>query len=314
MGANGRSHVTCTHCSAEVGDGIALCKRCQQTLTVALVNIAAFHTDVLRIQPGQRVKVRGTYQSAPPPSLTPAYDPISAATDVVDNMLIGWCRVLEDDRPQVGHPPVTAARRCAWLEKHVGTIVTLAWSAELLRDAVSAERRLQRILDQADTGWYAGRCGAVLEDERTHDGTTCLCACHHGAPECDVEGGCGAEVTTIEAVRCERGLYAVPGHGWIRCPECGTTHNAAERRDTLITEARDEQAPVSAIARIVVCLFDTEQSVERMSNRIDQWVSRGQLHDLGVRVLDGKPRRVYRLGDVLDLLDRNTRREEVDAC
>jgi hypothetical protein len=193
-------------------------------------------------------------------------------------------------------------------------IATLEWAAELLRDALAAERKLQRILDRADTGWYAGKCGAVLEDERVHDGTTCLCACHHGAEVCDIEDGCGAEVTMIAQVVCERGLYASPGHGWIRCPECGTTHDAASRRDRMIAEARDELAPVSAIARIVVGLFDTEQSVERMSNRIDQWVSRKQLRDFGVRVLDGKPRRVYRLGDVFDLLDRNVQRTEPDAC
>ncbi len=70
-----------------------------------------------------------------------------------------------------------------------------------------------------------------------------------------------------------------------------------------MTEARDQVAPVSVIARVVVGLMDNETSVERLTNRIDKWVSRGQLHDLGVRVLDGRPRRAYRVGDVFDLLN-----------
>lgn len=308
------STTTCTNCTAEVTNGLALCGKCQTTLTVALVNVAAYHADVLRIQPGQRVKVRSAYVSTPPPGTRAPYDPISDAVSAVDNMLIGWCRVLEDDRPKAGTAPTGATRQCAWLEGHLRSIVTLAWAAELLRDVVAAERSLQRILDRADTGWYAGKCGTVLEHERIHNGTTCLCACHNGDQPCDIPGGCGAEVTIMAAVTCDRGLYAVPGHGWIRCPECGTTHDAASRRDAMITEARDHIAPVAVIARAVVGLLDSEQSVQRLTNRIDQWVSRKQLVDLGVRVLDGRPRRVYRLGDVFDLLQPKVQREEADAC
>lgn len=305
--------MNCKHCGDKVVDGLALCSKCQQTLTVALVNVAAYHADVLRIQPGERVKVRSSYVSTPPPGIRDAYDPISAAASVVDNMLATWCRVLADDRALV--PPTGAARQCAWLEGHVRTIATLEWAAELLRDVMSAERRLQAILDRSDTGWYAGKCGQVLEDARVHDGTTCLCACHNGRDyPCDIPGGCGSEVAMIAPVVCERGLYATPGHGWIRCPECGTTHDAASRREAMMAEARDELAPVSVIARIVVGLVDTEQSVERLTNRIDQWVTRKQLHDLGVRVLDGRPRRVYRVGDVFDLVQRNMPRSEADAC
>lgn len=307
--------MTCLHCGAEVTNGLALCATCRQTLRVGLVNVAAYHADVLRIQPGQRVKVRSAYRSTPPPAVRAPYDPISNVAAAVDNMLSTWCRALTDDRPGIGHAPLGAVRQCAWLEGHLRSIATLEWAGELLRDVTASERRLQRILDRSDTGWYAGICGAVLEDERAHDGTTCMCACHNGHDcPCDIPGGCGSEVAMIAAVVCERGLYATPGHGWIRCPECGTTYDAASRRDTMMAEAREELAPVSVIARIVVGLVDTEQSVERLTNRIDQWVSRGQLHDLGVRVLDGRPRRVYRIGDVFDLVGRKVLRDGAEAC
>lgn len=308
--------MTCTHCTAEVTNGLALCARCQQTLAVALVNVAAYHSDVMRIQPGQRIKVRSAYRSTPPPSPAGAYDPISAHLGIVDNAIGTWCRALADDRPQVGSIPATTAKRCPWLENHLPSIATLEWAAELLRDCLAAERDLKRILDRADTGWYAGKCGFVLAEERIHDGTTCGCDCHNGTGyPCDIPGGCGSEFGTIAAVVCERGLYATPGHNWIRCPECGATHDTGSRRDSMIREAREQVAPVAVIARAVVGLVDSEQSVQRLANRIDQWVSRGQLHDLGVRVLDGnRPQRVYRLGDVFDLLERNLRQKEGSAC
>lgn len=307
------SETTCIHCTAKVTNGLALCARCQTTLSVSLVNVAAYHADVLRIRPGERVKVRSAYQSTPPPSTAPPFDPISAHVAVVDNMLATWCRVLVDDRPQVGHAPKGATKQAGWLEGHGKTIATLPWAAELLRDCLDAERSLQRILDRADTGWYAGKCSAELAPERAHDGFTCGCACHH-AEACDVPGGCGEE-TTIPAVVCGRGLYGTPGHGWIRCPECGTTHDAGARREHMIAEAREQVAPVAVIARAVVGLLDTEQSVQRLTNRIDKWVSRKQLRDLGVRVVEGRPRRVYRIGDVFDLLsgERATPSGEADA-
>lgn len=291
----------CKHCAAELTTGLALCGTCQQTLRVALVNVAAFHTDVLRIKPGERVKTRGAYQSTPPPRLEDAHDPISAVAEGVDNMLGGWCRVLADDRPMASVYPKDAVRQCAWLEDHIATIATLEWAGELLREVMHAERKLQAILDRSDTGWYAGKCGEVLMNERVHDGESCICECHNGYA-CSDPDLCDLEVPMIAEVVCERGLYVSQGQTWITCPECGKGHDTATKRKEMMAEARDQVAPVSVIARVVVGLMDSEVSVERLTNRIDQWVARKKLHDLGVRVLDGKPRRVYRLGDVFDLM------------
>ena len=55
-------------CGAETTNGLALCQRCQTTLTVALVKTASYHADVLAIRPGETVKTRSTYRSTPPPS------------------------------------------------------------------------------------------------------------------------------------------------------------------------------------------------------------------------------------------------------
>lgn len=288
------SGVTCMNCHADVTNGLALCERCQQTLTVALVNTAAFYGDALRIRPGQRVRVRGAYQSTPPPLTRPTFDPITVATCYVDAIVIGWVRNLVDDRPGIDEPPADIVRACAWLERHIPTIVTLEWAGELLREMRDCERRLQRLIDRSDTGWYAGVCGNEIGRETTEDGE-------------------------VVPLHCPRQLYGTQSSSWVRCPECGRTWDAAARREVMMREARDEVAPVQAIAKACVGLLDNEVSVQRLANRIDQWVKREKLHSMGVRVLveGGKPQRVYRIGDVFDLLghaDVTPATTEAEAC
>jgi hypothetical protein len=308
--------VTCTHCSATVTNGMALCERCQQTLRVAIVNAAAYYADLDRIRPGSRVKVRGSYVSTPPPGTNAAPDQIAAILEAVDNTVSTWTRALIDDRPQAGPPPASTGSALGWLESHVPSIANLEWADEFMRDITTAEKTMRRLLDKSDTGWYAGKCGATLAPERPHDGFTCECSCHLGV-ECDLPD-C-APTVTFDAVTCGRGLYGTQGVSWIRCPECGATRDAATLRDNLMREARAELAPVSVVARAVVGLLDSETSVQKLANRIDQWIHRGRLRDLGVRVLTpgGKPQRVYRIGDVFDLLGApmvEADADEPEAC
>lgn len=304
---------TCGNCKSET-NGVSLCVKCATTLQVSLVNVPAYHADVSRIRPGERVKVRGVPSSTPPPSPdAPTLDRIGETVQAVENSVSTWVRALEGDRDVHWSPPRRTAdtapgldvrSACMWLEHHRHTIVTLEWAGELLRDLLVAERNLLRIIDNSDTGWYAGACGNELAEERPHDHTTCGCGCHHDYDDCDIDGGCGREDVILPAVVCERSLYATVGATYVRCPECGQTWRTGERREKLMKEARDELAPVAIIARAVVGLMDGEVSVAKLANRIDKWVSRERLKDVGVRVLipGGKPQRVYRLGDVFDLM------------
>lgn len=278
----------CMNCRAQVTNGVALCESCQQTLRIACVNTAAFYTDALRIQPGQRVKVRSAYQSTPPPAVAVSFDPVTIATGHVDAIVVGWVRNLQDDRPTIGEPPADIAKALGWLESHIPSINTLEWAAECLREMVECEQTLQRLLDKADTGWHAGICGneigrAVNDDDE------------------------------VETATCPRTLYGTVGTRWVRCPECGRTWDAEQRRETMMAEARDQAAPVTVIARVVVGLIDGEVSEHRLTRRIEKWIDRGKLRDVGVRVIGGRPRRVYNLGEVFDLVSRERKPSEPAA-
>lgn len=276
-------------CGAETSNGLAMCERCTHTLRVALTNTAAYYADALRIVPGQRVRVRGAYQSTPPPSTRETVDPISAATDYVDNIILGWARNLSDDRPTIEPFQTNITTVCGWLESHVGSIVTLEWAGECLREIQECERLLQRLIDRSDTGWYAGICANEV------------------GRETDIHG-------EIVALECPRQLYGTQSSSWVTCPECGRAWDASTRRDAMRAEAMERTAPVRVIARAVVGLSDDEMSVERLTRRIEQWVARGQLVRAGTKVIDRKPRPVYRIGDVFDLLSGDVLPKNAGAC
>lgn len=285
------STLSCLHCGARTSNGLVLCARHLHGLRETLAGLAAYYADVDRLQPGARLPVRRAIGWQPP---TPGRtgDRISAALSDAENTLTTWCRALAEDRDVVA-PAVdlrdlagSIGRCAAWLGSHATTIATLEWAAECLRDLRRAAAELRRLLDEADTGRFIGRCDAEVG--------------------LDSEG---------EPVRCGRGLYAVEGESWKVCPECGHSHDVEAKRAALRRATADRLAPLRVVARAVVALTG-EPSLDRVTRRIEKWVERGQLADYGLRHFDDGSgpdpvaRRHYRIGDVLALIDRDTRRIE----
>ncbi len=108
---------------------------------------------------------------------------------------------------------------------------------------------------------------------------------------------------------CTRVLYADPDSDYVRCPVCRTSWPVKERRAVLLTEARDVETNVATIARALVSLLDDEPSQARLQDRIQKWADRGKIERRGHLDTDGRVRKTYRLGDVLDTLmsDRDRR-------
>lgn len=297
--------MTCTKCTAETADGMALCERCGKTAGHALTNIAAYYADLDRVPTSTGFRRRSSSTAPDPTGLAAAVigvDPVSAADAHVTNTLTTWARVLVDDRPGVGSPPTRVPQLAPWLAERIDSVSTLAWAGDLLRDLLLAERLLKRVAMRARVGNYLGTCGNLLRAETMHDGRTCACSCHLADPpfDCDIPGGCGAEYAVLEAQHCDQPLYAGREDRWVSCP-CGATWDARARRQQLVRAIEDQLAPVAVIAHLAATITG-EASVGRLEERIKKWTQRRKVEAVTTQVIDGRPRKVYRVGDVLDLL------------
>lgn len=266
------SVTTCQHCrTAETADGLALCPRCLRTGRHALSNIAAYYADLDRVPTGGAP--RRTRSATPDPTGVAAVaivlDPVSAADDDATNTLRTWARALVDDRPGISPPPARVPELSAWLADHLGSVATLPWAGDLSRDLLGVERLLKRVAERARTGSYLGACGHDLGEQA-----------------------------------CAQPLYAGHDQRWVTC-RCGARWDVGVRRQQLVRAAEDELAPVAVIARLAAVLTG-DVSVARLEGRIHKWTQRGRVTHVGTKVIDGRPRRVYRVGDVLDLLTSDT--------
>lgn len=93
---------------------------------------------------------------------------------------------------------------------------------------------------------------------------------------------------------CQEDLYAASQVGDIKCRNCGTGFDIAERREWLIGEAEDRLATAAVIAGAVPIIA----GLHITADRIYKWKQRGQILDRGH---DGA-NPLYRVGDVIDLM------------
>lgn len=298
----------CLYCRADTSNGLMLCARCRTTVKVGLDNLASYHADLLGLG-RNRTEVRRRGSGWADPTGAAAFRPRQSNPDDPDEAaatakteLVSWVRILLEEDASLRTPPDTVVGLVQFLTRHMRRVAAAEWAGEFARSVLATERQLRRIVERGRGRWFAGSCWAVLRPERPHDGTSCGCGCHNapGLP-CDVPGGCGLEFGVVEAELCERELYAVPGTAWVRCPDCGTNHRVSERRAILLEQARDSLLPVATIAHVCATLLDDEPSVERLRKRVQKWTERGDL----VWVANDGGTRLYRVGDVLDLLTRH---------
>ncbi len=297
--------MSCDHCTADTPDGIVLCDRCRKTASVSLTNIAAYYSDLDRVPTtgGQRRRSN----TAPDPTggavSAAGVDPVTEVDYLATSTITTWARCLHDDRyGLVRTPPIGVPALSGWLEAYLPTIASLEWAGQMLSELLVLERRLRRVVSGADTGQFVGHCENQVSPEQNHGAATCACACHQALDEpCDMPGGCSPEVVTIEAQTCGEPLYAATGDRWVRCLACNSTWDAPARRRQLVLSAQDELAPVAVLAHMAAA-FIGEESVGKLEARIRQWVQRSKLEGRGTKVYEGRPRKVYRMGDVLDLL------------
>lgn len=279
---------SCAWCEHTTGPGMTLCGKCVSTLDIALGNVATYWADLDTIRQ-KRTRYGGTAakgsigKAQPLPvdhrflDTKPGKGGQGAGSELVfatRNTVTTWARLVMEEHPPIREqaPRDTIASICGWLGLQRHWIAGQDWATEMLDEMLDLERRLRRFVDRPADAWYAGECGSETDRD---DGTT---------------------------VTCRRELYATPGSAWVRCNDCGCEYDVEGRRKTLLDEAEDREVTVRMLARIVTTLGDIDASEARLEGRINVWVHRGRLKANGSRVVDGRPRPVYRVGDVLDLL------------
>lgn len=295
--------------------GTTLCGRCTKTLDIAVANVRAYVADLDTIRTRQaRYGTRSgkTSRGAEVPlpvdlRFTDTHpDPNSAAGTGsmleadARNTLVGWTRIALEEAParligptcraaclhvscslvHRGRPPAdNLVSCCHYLTRNLRRLAAAQWAPEMLDELLDLERRLRRFVDRPADRWYAGPCTAGLEGW---------------------EGAwfCGAE------------LYATPGQEFLRCPDCRLSYTVADRRAWLLASAEDRWETASTIARAVTVWTDYDRGETRLVRRISDWAGRDRIKVRGYRTVDGRPRPVYRIGDVLDLLVDDARNAE----
>lgn len=267
------SATACLHCTAPT-EGAALCTRCQHTVLRALGNLSGYHRDLFNLAPpppGIRHRAERPDPTGGTVARLGGTDPVEDLAARTHLVLVTWMRALIEDRPGVTWPRDEVPAIALRLGQHLRSIATLEWAGEFARQIVRLELDLRRFIERHRERWYAGVCGWIEDPERPED-------------------------------FCTRVLYADPDSDTVRCPLCRTSWPVAHRREVLLTEARNVETNVATIARALVTLLDNEPSQARLERRIQNWVDRGRLERRGHLDTDGRVRKTYRLGDVLDIL------------
>lgn len=282
-------------------DGTTLCRGCVKTLAWALANIATHLADLdtLRTRQARYTDPAPLRHGGGPISLPVDHrftDIPGADTDtdqhwgsgtdlewVTRNTITTWVRHILETHPHLPGPRRdTVGSCCAWLMRRLDRIRVADYATDLLDELLDVERRLARFVDRPPDRWYAGPCTAGLS---------------------------GLSGTWL----CGTDLYAHPDDPEVTCRDCNATYPVEQRRAWLLTHAEDEWHTATDIAHAVTTLGDYDRGERRLIVRIGQWAGAQppRLQTRGHRDVNGRPRPIYRLGDVLDLVyeDRRTAHE-----
>lgn len=273
----------CQSCGATTHNGLALCEMCrhqargalEERLPILFRNLARQRRPA---RPNGSLGSRGQWLMKRGES---EGSRVQSALDRFINDLVGRARMLNDDRDVETPEATTEAEQvdalCDHLARHLGSIATLDWAGDLVRELARHEKAAVDLTAAVVPGWYAGLC-------RQSAGR-------------DMEGN---------EHLCETPIYVMPGMTWATCSGCHAVTHAADHVEVILEEASVWVAPPRRVAEALVALVDSEESVPQLHDRIRQWEQRGRLAAVRRYDEDGDPIGVkrYRLGEVLALVTR----------
>lgn len=260
-------------CTRTMPGHLHVCRACSAQLLRDLADIPslAHHLDLALTRQARL----GDHDGSRPTETALPYDPRArTAIQALRSALVGWYRTLAADQLRAG--PICSAcdhPTCTWIHRARTPADTLPGVARWLlrqRAALLGHHALVEAVDELGA--------AVRQARRAIDRPA---ATWYAGP-CSVDG-------------CTADLYARHGAPVIRCRECGATHSAPQREDWLMKQVADQLGTATEIARALNAF--QENLTPAM---VRGYAHRGRIVAHGVDAL-GRP--LYRVGDVLDLLN-----------
>lgn len=268
---------TCEVCGQPVGDQARLCRRCSDLLARDLGDVPALvdELEVSRTRQSRGARDGSGLINRSEDRPLPWDERASEASAVLRSTLVAWVRVVCEERGV--RPPVDdLAAMSGFLLRH----------HEWLRHHVSAAKC-------ADDVGVAVRFCRVRIDRRPKPDLTWIgpCRVEHDGCEDDDRG----------AFCCVVEVYAALDATRVLCAVCGAEHEVASRQAWLLDEARDQLATAAVIAPALSRL-----GWNLSDSTIRSWVGRSRLVAHG---LDHRGNQMFRVGDVLDLLQAEALRQ-----
>lgn len=262
-------------------DGRTWCARCEHTVDVALVNIAAYYAD-LELAETRRKAIRydlprGKGANKSMPMVVDArFLPDGKgheARQAARNTITTWVRVCLEEWPATKMPRDNIAACCGYLQALLPRIAVARWADELKDDLLDTERALLRVDARGPERIFAGLC------------TVCLVAFDRTP------------------------LYAFPGDEYVTCPavDCGMAYRVEDRRNLMIDALEYEWMTAAKIADLHAYLRLIGDR-EWVRKKLDRWKNTGDLEPASI---DEQGRPLYPFGQVRQmLLEADARRQE----
>lgn len=280
----------CEICSRPMGEQATFCAGCAYKLDAALADVCTYHGLAydLDLAITRQARIGSRDGSRPTEAAVPVNLKASEVAGNLKGILSSWARVVheETDAPLLGPtcrrcqhgscaairhrelPPDTLTGIAAWLRPRVGWLRHHEAGAEAYDEITEAVRDARRIVDRPADKLYAGPCDECGED-----------------------------------------LYARLEAVYVTCTSDAheegeePTWSVEERRRWLLDSARDVLASGTEISRAL-----TRYAQPVTPSALRGYVHRGQLVARGERQEGGRMVMLYRLGDVLDILQRQAER------
>lgn len=166
-------------------------------------------------------------------------------------------------------PADTVPAIATYLLIHAEWLCRTDLAGDVCDEIAESAEELRRLVDLPADQWYAGICSAPINDSET----------------------------------CDRELYATKRRGILTCGKCQARHDIEDRRKFLLSEARTYLVSATEAARAVVMWADSTKGEDTLVKRIHAWDKRGRLQAVQHETRAGRSRPLYRLGDVLGLLE-----------